>query len=84
MELLDATVMLLVPGSVLSKVTLLPDRIEVACVPWFPARSKKSMVKTTVPFPSSESMTFVADHDNLSPLAFVSEAFSPAIVAVGI
>ena len=32
-ELLDATAIEFVPGSVLSYVTLLPDRIEVACVP---------------------------------------------------
>ena len=58
--LLDATVIEFVPGAVLSKVILLPDKIAVACVPWFPARSVKSMVNATVPLASSESMVFVA------------------------
>ena len=49
-----------VPGAVLSKVILLPDKIAVACVPWFPAKSVKSIVNATVPLASSESMVFVA------------------------
>ena len=68
-------------GPVLSKVTAEESVVAVTCVPGFPAKSVKLMVKETDPSLSLINIVCVADQEVGPP---VTEAEDPAMVTVGV